>query len=770
MLKKYFNIHTNLIIALLVFTILATLSFVTYSILINKEYNDLEQGKAILEKQFVNSLEEIMYSKIEAIERLAGRWQHQQGTPDDLWAYDTNAYLEDFDYLYAIAIFNTQLKQTWLNTKFKGKIYYPLVQELDKIKADTPTYLSNPIKIKENEKGFWLLIPIIDKNKKITKYIGALVSYQSIFNITISKDTKRNYYFEVTTGSEVIYKDFTSNTNIYESLLPLSKTVSINILNATLNVRMIPSQFLLSQFKTSIPLIIFLAGLLISLLASLLIKLLLSNKDIQNKTSLILNSAGDGIYGLDLDGKPTFINPAALGMLGYKSEELQDKVQHDIIQHSKADGTPIPIEDSKIYKTYTQGRTISCNNEVFWRKDGTPFPVEYNSTPIKNIRGQLEGAVLTFRELSKDAARIRSTLYKFSESLDSIKDPIAWCNKEGIIVWCNDEFANIAEQIKMLIYNKNISEIISLFDNSNKKLNFSSLFRSINNELTIEGYLKTKGKNYLVKIFPFQDDEEIQYNVILQDISLIKTNEILASNKSMLEMFGILHARTIHEISTPFQVLLNNLSIFEYSSKNKDHKFEESELKEIISQNNTCKKQVHELLEKFRRDLKNYRNSNFEEINDESLRINLHEIINNVISIMLKQTQNISIQSNVSEVKIICPEKKAYQLFFNLIKNAIEAIELSSPEKDTPGEIIISSNHIDKERKIAEISILDNGCGISENNLNKIYDLLYTTKSTGSGIGMGIVKNIVEEVLDGSVNIQSELGKWTKITLTIPTI
>jgi PAS domain S-box-containing protein len=99
------------------------------------------------------------------------------------------------------------------------------------------------------------------------------------------------------------------------------------------------------------------------------------------QSNSILESVGDGIYGLDLDGKCTVINPAASQMLGFKPEEVLGKTMHDLIHHTRADGTPYPPEESPIQNSVNDLDTVRIANEVFWRKDGSSFPVEYVARP-----------------------------------------------------------------------------------------------------------------------------------------------------------------------------------------------------------------------------------------------------------------------------------------------------------------------------------------------------------------------------------------------------
>jgi PAS domain S-box-containing protein len=142
----------------------------------------------------------------------------------------------------------------------------------------------------------------------------------------------------------------------------------------------------------------------------------------QNRS--ILASAGEGIYGLDLDERTSFVNPAAERMLGYGPGELAGRHQHDIVSHLNAEGVPYPEDECPVYAALRDGDVHSSSDEVFRRKDGSTFPVEYVSTPIRE-GGEVVGAVVTFRditrrkraeeELRKSEARFRLLAEKMSD-------------------------------------------------------------------------------------------------------------------------------------------------------------------------------------------------------------------------------------------------------------------------------------------------------------------------------------------------------------------
>jgi len=118
---------------------------------------------------------------------------------------------------------------------------------------------------------------------------------------------------------------------------------------------------------------------------------------LQNK--LILDSAGEGIYGLDSEGRCTFVNPAAIQLLGYTRDELIGQHSHTMFHHTRADGQPYPIEDCPVQSAYKQNM-ICRGQELYWHKDGDSFPVEFVSTPILT-NGESQGAVVVFSDITE---------------------------------------------------------------------------------------------------------------------------------------------------------------------------------------------------------------------------------------------------------------------------------------------------------------------------------------------------------------------------------
>ncbi|MBI4504860.1 MAG: PAS domain S-box protein [Chloroflexi bacterium] len=121
---------------------------------------------------------------------------------------------------------------------------------------------------------------------------------------------------------------------------------------------------------------------------------------LSRQRELILRAAGEGIIEVDAQGIATYANPAAERMTRYDAAELVGRPLHGLVHHSKADGTAYPADECPILITLQDGATHRVAGEVFWRRDGTRFAVEYVSTPISED-GAIVGAVVVFADITR---------------------------------------------------------------------------------------------------------------------------------------------------------------------------------------------------------------------------------------------------------------------------------------------------------------------------------------------------------------------------------
>jgi len=186
---------------------------------------------------------------------------------------------------------------------------------------------------------------------------------------------------------------------------------------------------------------------------------------LNKQNELILTSAAEGILGLDSKGNHRFINPVALKMLGYATEEIIGNPSHSLWHHSKPDGTPYPEEECKICATCRHGNTHHSTDEVFWRKDGACFPVEYDSMPIYE-NGQVAGAVITFTDITER----KKVEYELNRSL-SLLDATLNATADGILV-VDGKKGEVLRYNKKFIEMWRIPEAIAALGDDEGMINF----------------------------------------------------------------------------------------------------------------------------------------------------------------------------------------------------------------------------------------------------------------------------------------------------------
>ena len=181
------------------------------------------------------------------------------------------------------------------------------------------------------------------------------------------------------------------------------------------------------------------------------------------RNELILEAAGEGIYGLDTQGMTTFVNPAAARMLGYKPEDLIGKRHHELVHHSKPNGKPYPPEHCPIYATFKDGTVhTTVDDEVFWRKDGTSFPIQYTSTPIIE-NSKILGAVVTFQDITqrKQLEKVlRQNEKKYRSIFEDAANLIISVDKEGFIIDCNSRIQQVLGYKPAEIIGHNLVEFV----------------------------------------------------------------------------------------------------------------------------------------------------------------------------------------------------------------------------------------------------------------------------------------------------------------------
>lgn len=160
----------------------------------------------------------------------------------------------------------------------------------------------------------------------------------------------------------------------------------------------------------------------------------------QNYLHFLINSIGVSIYGIDQEGMCTFINPVGVKTLGYKNpSEIVGKSVHELIHHSYPDGKYLPKSECRLHQAYQKGKHLYSENETFWRKNHTPFPVEYWSRPLVE-EGKIIGAVTTFVDISERLiarTQLIESEKRFRTMFDQAPLPYQSLDGNGIILDIN---------------------------------------------------------------------------------------------------------------------------------------------------------------------------------------------------------------------------------------------------------------------------------------------------------------------------------------------
>ena len=181
-------------------------------------------------------------------------------------------------------------------------------------------------------------------------------------------------------------------------------------------------------------------------------------EELKRRTDQILDALGEGVYGLDLEGKATFANPAAAKMTGWEIDELIGKPQHEIIHHSRADGSPYPDGACPIYAAFRNAATYHVADEVFWRRSGASFPVEYCSTPMRDEHGEVVGAVVVFRDIT-ERKRAENKLRFANFALDRVGPAAFWMDADGKFFYVNEAACRLVNYTREELLSMHVADL-----------------------------------------------------------------------------------------------------------------------------------------------------------------------------------------------------------------------------------------------------------------------------------------------------------------------
>ena len=472
--------------------------------------------------------------------------------------------------------------------------------------------------------------------------------------------------------------------------------------------------------------------------------------DSEERSRLLLESIGEGLFGVDTGGKVSFINPAASEMLGYKAKEILGKTTHMLIHHSHIDGKPYPIGECPIKKTYTEGKEEFVTDEVLWRKDNSFFYANYTSTPIRK-NNKVVGAVVSFVDVS-DRKAMEETLNNVFEASPLpmiISDP----NRQKIIranqafheetKFTKQELDNLTPEKFFYSEEDMIKATEQLKDFSRKEIRITD--RRGGYRWIIMSIRPVEYNGEKAMISSFADIMEMKN---AQD----KMEEARAIAENAARAKSDFLANMSHEIRTPMNAVigLSHLALLtDLDDRQRDYiekiKVSADNLLGIIN------------------DILDFSKIEAGKLTIEETEFDINDILNNLSSTVGPRAH----EKGLDFIFSTAPDMDRYfigdplrigQILLNLAGNAVKFTQKGEIE------IRIEQHPLDNGLAQLDFQVRDTGIGLTDEQMENLFEMFVqadtstTRKYGGTGLGLSISQKLAR-LMGGSITVKSTFGK-----------
>ncbi|HSO59822.1 MAG TPA: response regulator [Desulfobacterales bacterium] len=508
-------------------------------------------------------------------------------------------------------------------------------------------------------------------------------------------------------------------------------------------------------------------------------------REAEELTRLTLDSAGDGIIGVDSEGRATFVNNAAERMLGFGEGELTGKPIHDLIHHRRSDGSPYPADECPMRAAFTDGEVHRVDEEMLWRKDGTGFQAEYTANPIRKD-GHVIGAVIAFEDITKRKQAeesVRNSEQRLAQIIDFLPDPTWVVDNEGVVVTWNramEVLTGIAA--KDMVGKGNYEYALAFYDEKRPVLidlirmwkpEFADKYLSIKQDGSIlrseshhphlgNGGLYLSGTAGLLRDASGKQAGAIEALRDITDRKQMEEKLQLAQEaaEAASKAKGDFLANMSHEIRTPMNAILGMALLAlktELTPKQRDY------LEKIKTAGNSLLGIINDILD--------FSKIEAGKLEMEAVPFSLDEVMDNLASLVTvkaHEKEGLEVLFSTSpEVprSLVGDPLRLGQVFINLANNAVKFTER--------GEIVVSSELVNRGEQTVEMkfSVKDTGIGLTEEQKAKLFssfsqaDTSTTRKFGGTGLGLAISKRLVE-MMGGRIWVESVPGAGSTFCFT----
>ena len=491
----------------------------------------------------------------------------------------------------------------------------------------------------------------------------------------------------------------------------------------------------------------------------------------------ILDSAAEGLYGVDVAGRCTFINRSALQMLGYRAEsDLLGREMHVLVHHSDASGRRQPAEASPIAKSYREQRERHIVDEVFWRADGTSFPVEYWTHPMLK-GGRVTGAVATFFDISERVnmqAALRQGEVRMAGLVDAVNDGVVSIDADERIV----QFNRAAERLFGVAATEALGSSIERF------IPRGSLAGAQRRELRFD-YIETGkvrelfGRRADGSRFPLEaslsrleTERGTLVTAVLRDVTDLQNaraerearEALEASNRAKSDFLS----RMSHELRTPLNAVLGFARLMRLDAAKPPPAEHVERLQRIEDAGAHLLALVNDVLDLSRVE------SGQMTVSLEPL--DLRTSLEDAISMVLPLAGVVGVRTWISgrqddfitlgldddvEVTVLADRVRLRQVLVNLLSNAVKYNRAG-------GEVRVGWQIAEGR---CEVFVKDDGVGMGPDKIDQLFEPFNrlgaeNSKIEGTGIGLVLSRRLME-LMRGELRVESVLGVGTTAFVTL---
>ena len=444
----------------------------------------------------------------------------------------------------------------------------------------------------------------------------------------------------------------------------------------------------------------------------------------------LLDSAGEGIWGLDLHGNCTFVNQIATQLLGFSSEEMQGQNMHALIHHTRHDGTPYPDEDCPVYGVLRKQQSFRQQEDLLFRKDGSSFLAEISAQPV-TVEGLTVGLVVTFRDITdqREQEKALRLAYKLADERTAELDAVIESMPDGVYVATRDGHLRTNRTARDLNGESFPAELGTLESAKHGECTTETV-------QTGDRWIRSVGA-------PIYLGEQILGGVAVNtDITHTRLQDEALRRSEKLAAVGQLASSIAHEINNPLEAITNLLYLVRRADT----------MDEVQQYAALAQSELARVTEITLQTLRFHR---------QQTKVTSVDMASLARAVMTLYTGRLLVRNIAVEWKVVptpavtCLEGEIRQVLNNLIRNALDAMQ-------TGGNLLLRV-HPERDVKTGiqgvRLTVADTGEGIDPSIAGKLFEPFHTTKEeTGTGLGLWVSKGIVEKH-EGHIHTRSRRGE-----------